>query len=160
MESVTGFSEPAAKGAMVRGTRPAETILLCSQLQSMCRSVGSVSCYSRGRRDGPLKAPVVAAVRVVRAGDGDGLVQCAFNLLGQGRQDLSALGLMEGCDPCRLVECWAELLGERAGGAGAHKGRQHALRGGRGLAEKGGTHQRGHCARSAGAMEDRDTGRQ
>lgn len=27
MESVTGFSEPAAKGATVRGMRPAETIL-------------------------------------------------------------------------------------------------------------------------------------
>jgi hypothetical protein len=27
IESVTGFSEPAAKGAMVKGTRPAETIL-------------------------------------------------------------------------------------------------------------------------------------
>jgi hypothetical protein len=27
IESVTGFNEPAAKGAMVKGTRPAEMIL-------------------------------------------------------------------------------------------------------------------------------------
>jgi hypothetical protein len=27
IESVTGFSEPAAKGAIVRGMRPADTIL-------------------------------------------------------------------------------------------------------------------------------------
>lgn len=42
IESVTGFSEPAAKGAIVRGMRPAETILGHCQLCSPSRCSASL----------------------------------------------------------------------------------------------------------------------
>lgn len=71
-------------------------------------------------RHDALKTPVVAAMCVVRVRHGDRLVGGADDLLGQRRQDLVALGGMEGG---ALESCWSEVLGERAvDGAGGEGG--------------------------------------
>ena len=53
-------------------------------------------------RDDPLKAPVVAAVGVVRVWHGNGVIGSSDDLLGQRWQDLVALCGVEGGDAGRL----------------------------------------------------------
>lgn len=105
----------------------------------------------------PLKAPVVAAMRVVWVGDGHWVVCSSVDLLGQRRQDLGALGGVEGGNARRLGDCGAleggsQLLGDGPAGQ-ARCSRQHALRGGglgEGLPDEAGAHDGCHCSDSDG----------
>jgi hypothetical protein len=79
---------------------------------------------------------------------GYGIVGGSNNLLGQRRQDLVALGRVEGGNACRgwdggALESWSQLLCKWAVDGGARDGGQHALRSGRllnGLPQEAGTH--------------------
>lgn len=71
--SMSGFSEPAANGAIVRGMRPADTILHPqSVLPSQLHSVGIIA---------PLKRPVVAAMCGCRVRDGHRVIGCSHDAL-------------------------------------------------------------------------------
>jgi hypothetical protein len=146
MESATGFSDPAAKGARVKGTMPAEMILqYVSHVQTHSPRKHWLQTLIHGSRlDPPLKTPVVAAVGVVGVRDGRGVVCGANDLLRQRGQNLGALGCVEGGDAGRLghggeLEGGSQLLGERAGDVGGGR-RGHSL------SQQRGTHDGGHCA--------------
>ena len=101
IESVRGLSDPAAKGAMVKGTRPAETILYYYQLVSLSCDVFPLLHIAKLPSSSaaiPLKTPVVASMRIVWLGYGHGVVGGSDNLLGKRGQDLLALGSVEGGD--------------------------------------------------------------
>ena len=108
--------------------------------------------------DDPLEAPVVAAVSVVWVRHGHGRVHGALDLLGQRRQDLLALGGVEGGDAGRLGhgrarKGRAELVHEGGGLAGGGK---HTLGVGgclQALLQQAGAHDGGHCSCLGGAME-------
>ena len=102
IESVSGFSDPAAKGAMVKGMRPAETILCHCQFvvpHHMMQELQSSSCSLSSI---PLETPVVAAMGIVWLGYRHRVVGGSDNLLGQWGQNLVALSGVEGGDACGL----------------------------------------------------------
>jgi hypothetical protein len=107
--------------------------------------------------DDPLEAPVVAAVGVVGVWHWDWVVGGSDDLLGQRRQDLVALGSVEGGNARGLLdggalECRAKLLDERAVHGRCRSG-QHALRlldWRARLPEETGTHDGGHCVLEVG----------
>lgn len=73
-----GFRDPAAKGAMVRGTRETAIILQIAKL-------GEYICVAEtvdggGRDSGPLERPVVAAVRGGRWRYRGGVVCCGLGV--------------------------------------------------------------------------------
>lgn len=85
IESVTGLSDPAAKGARVKGMRPAETILCRCQLmilQDMMQKPWLALAALQKLTVVPLETPVVAAMSIVWLGHRHRVVGGSDNLLG------------------------------------------------------------------------------
>lgn len=101
-ESMTGFSDPAAKGATVKGTRPAATALfhyvsnLYTQPQFFLLKKVPHGIVAQDMNHPPLKAPVIASMRWGWIRDGSGVIGGADDLLRQRRKNLLALGGVEG----------------------------------------------------------------
>lgn len=138
---------------------PAETRFPRHQRFDVEREPGAEGSHA------PLKAPVVASVGRRWVRHGGGVVQGALDLLRQRRQDLLALGGVEGGNPRRFGDLCAgkgraELLEQwrRLSGAGVRDGGEDAAGDGgasKALPEQAGARDGGHCCSGSDTMEVR-----